>query len=164
MINRQLLVLIQLSLIAFMGCSRSATNVRVETDKMNVTPSEKAFLEHVNQGNTIAVDSLLTAGIKPNVKNHNGDTALMLATQNDNITLVQSLLDKGADVNAKNNQGITPWMLSVFKGFTEIAKILLKHGADINAKNEFGNTALLVAADQKHTALFKFLLGKGCKH
>ena len=59
----------------------------------------------------------------------NGNTPLMIATENENIDIVKSLLEKGAIVNSKNKDSFTAYDIAIMQGYTHIAEYLKQHGA-----------------------------------
>jgi ankyrin repeat protein len=49
----------------------------------------------------------LTSGIAVNAQNKNGETALMIAADNDQVEMVEALLEAGADANLADNESET---------------------------------------------------------
>jgi ankyrin repeat protein/outer membrane protein assembly factor BamB len=84
------------------------------------------------------VKKLLDKGVDVNVRNDDGNTALIEAVNDGNVELVKMLLQAGANPNLKNDSGtalhliLNPYYAKV-KG--EIIKLLLDAGADFNLKN-----------------------------
>ena len=89
-------------------------------------------------------------GTDVNVKDNDGDTALMLACYYKHTEIVRILLDNGADVNAKDYDGDTALRKSIrnvdnwsdYNSRGIIESMLLERGADVNAKTNDGYTAL----------------------
>ena len=55
---------------------------------------------------------LIKRGVDVNVQNDNSMTALMIASEADNIELLEDLLGLGADVNIRNSVGDTALILA----------------------------------------------------
>src|SRR6185295_11507077 len=96
-----------LLLAALSGCNRDAETAREALVQMNVIYSDASFLEQASQGNSEVVKLFLNAGINPEAKTNEGQTALMAAALSGHLETVGALLDKGADVNATNKFGGT---------------------------------------------------------
>ncbi len=73
---------------------------------------------------------LLQQGANPNVRDKEGVSPLMLATQLRFIDGVKILLAKKADVNVANYQGETPLIRAVQLRDSELVRVLLANGAD----------------------------------
>ncbi len=82
------------------------------------------FWQLENQGETVS--ALLAAGADPNIKDVDGNTALMLV---ENPDAVKALIEAGADVNAKDKEGKTALTLAKEAGNEEIIKLLKAAGA-----------------------------------
>jgi hypothetical protein len=107
------------------------------------------------------------------VKNRQGFTALIFATQTTNTTsnieTVKLLLDLGANVNATDNKGNTALMFAVQEttrsSNIETVKLLLDRGADVNIRSNDGYTALMASVYSVNTTsnieTVKLLLDRG---
>src|SRR5208283_2405562 len=83
------------------------------------------------------------------LKDKNGDTALMLAAWNDHKDIVNLLIKAGADLNLKNNFGDTALIWATTYNQKDIAELLINEGANINLKDINGDTALILASFNK---------------
>lgn len=94
------------------------------------------------------LDSLLNLIGDVNIKDENGETALMNATHlPSNGSLLRYLLSKpGIDVNSKDKLGRTALMNAVQMGNDNAVRMLLDAGADVNAQNSSLETPLWIAA------------------
>jgi ankyrin repeat protein len=75
---------------------------------------------------------LLQNGATPDVRDRNGNTALMTAVQIGYEEGAQLLLGQGANVNAANNRGETPLIVAVHNRDISLARTLLEVGANPN--------------------------------
>lgn len=120
---------------------------------------EKAILMNKNQlntlnqfGETLLMSSvyskgkfskiLIRNGIDLEIKNQNGDTALLLNCQicwtRQNI--IKYLIKNNANVNVQNNFGYTPLMYAIENNCIDVVSMLLKYGAKTNLKNKKNKT------------------------
>ena len=95
-----------------------------------------------------------------NMKDNDGNTALMYAVGREDYNTVKLLLDNGADVNMENNDGKTALMYVGREDYNKV-KLLLDNGADVNMQNKYGRTALMYAVDIEDYNTVKLLLDNG---
>ena len=107
------------------------------------------------------IEVLIQQGADVNIKNKDGNTALIIASEKGSLDLVNILLEGGADVQQKDGRGWTALMWASSCRNKEIVEMLISKGADINAKSQEGNTALMWASLQGHKEIVKMLLKKG---
>ena len=109
-----------------------------------------------------------------NVRNEEGDTALMLASifgnAHHNTQIVKILLENGANVNLKRNEyGWTALLMAVRNAGsysnTETVRLLLEHRADLDMRDKDDWTALhfgaRYAASESSVETIRLLLEKG---
>jgi ankyrin repeat protein len=89
------------------------------------------LFDYARNGDTESLRKYLTAGIPPNLTNHDGNTLLMLASYSGHPETVAFLLENKADVNVLNGRGQSPIAGAVFKGYDEVVKKLVEAGADV---------------------------------
>ena len=83
--------------------SYEGTRKSVRDDvKENDAASGKPLLRAIKQVDVATVKALLAKGTDVNVKDKDGKTALMSASNKGHTEIVEMLLAKGADVNLKN--------------------------------------------------------------
>jgi hypothetical protein len=138
-----------------------AARARLAEKKIPYT--ETVFSRAVEEGDTEAVALFLAAGMKPDVKDSAGRTALINAAASGSNNISQKLLSKGADVNARDNTGATALMQSALGGHKETTKVLLENRADVNLTDNNGQTALIYAAAQGRTEIVRLLLNNGAR-
>ncbi len=104
------------------------------------------------QGNTDAVQALISGGANLNALSADKSTALLLATINGHFDIAKLLVDRGADVNLASMDGAMPlygvvntqWARKSFypqpttkyekTSYLDLMKAMLEHGADANAR------------------------------
>src|SRR5262245_50112637 len=62
-------------------------------------------------------------------------TALLEATDNDDLRTVQNLLRRGANVNARDSHCGTPLMMAAGNADPAMVQLLLKSGAEVDAQD-----------------------------
>jgi len=112
--------------------------------------SQNPLLQAAARGELETVQTLLTAGGDPNVRNDLGQTPLHWAVGGRHTDVASALLKAGADPGARDNDGQTPLHVAVRKGEMEIFNILLKAGADPDAVNNAGQNMSHVTSKSGH--------------
>jgi ankyrin repeat protein len=98
---------------------------------------------------------LLNHGVKSNLKNHRGETALHVVSQGrydsqDGVRVARLLLERGVDVNTQDKDHDSPLHSASYSGKLEIVRVLLNRGAKANAKNDRGETPLHQVSQGKY--------------
>ncbi len=105
------------------------------------------------------VMKLMLAGVDPNVRDGQGNTALHVAIREESGKSFETLLKSPAtDVNAINQAGETPLMLAAIKGRLDWVKDLVQRGALVD---EPGWSALHYAAAGPNEQVVRWLLAHG---
>ena len=115
----------------------------------------------LDTGSTVSLAELLDSGADPNQSAAHGKTALMVASQKQDLGLVEKLVAAGADINASNDNGGTALMYAAMGNDRAVTDALIRFGADVNARARLGWTALLVAAVKGHAGPARALLDNG---
>jgi ankyrin repeat protein len=152
--------LISLFVLNLISCAKKEKTVE-ETGKKKMIYSADSFFKEVKTGNREGAGALIKEGIDVNVKDKEGSSALLIATEKRDYNMVKLLLEKGADVNARDIDGYTALMYVAYNGNLEIAKLLLEHGADVNARDKDKWTALMIAGIQKKADIVELLRKHG---
>ncbi len=122
--------------------------------------AEQVF-DVARRGDAVMLDRLLEKGLTPNLRNHKGDTLLMLASYHGHKDAVQVLLNYQADPEIRNDNGQSPIAGAAFKGDLEVVKLLVDGGAEVEGASADGRTALMMAAMFNRTAIVDYLISKG---
>ena len=119
------------------------------------------FFDAARQGRNDLLSGLIQSGMKPDVRDPHGYTALILAAYNGQASSVDLLIQKGAKPCATDAHGNSSLMGVAFKGETGILQRLIAAHCDVNARNDAGQTALMMAALFGQTGAVKMLLANG---
>jgi ankyrin repeat protein len=153
-------LLISLFVLNLISCGKKEKTGE-ETGKKEKVYSADSFFKDVKTGNREDVGAHIKGGIDVNMKDKEGYSALLIATEKGDIDMVKLLLEKGADVNARDIDGYTALMYVAYNGNLEIAKLLLEHGADVHARDKDKWTALMIAKIQKRADIVELLRKHG---
>ena len=85
-------------------------------------------------------------------------TALMWASQKNNLDITTFLLEQGANVNTRGGDGWTALMSASCEGHIETVELLLKWGAKIDIQDNEGSTALMWTLFECHFETVELLL------
>lgn len=117
------------------------------------------------------VELLLASKAQINLKDSQGQTALLLAIPSGNITTIMKLILAKANLNVqRQSDGWTALMLAIKEGHENIAKLLIRKGANLEMQNysmpssdvdQGCVTALTIALREKRWELAQFLVEKG---
>jgi len=147
--------------------------LKAEDSKMTDQPSPKPELddaalafaaqvfESARSGDAERLTDLLGRGLPANIRNHNGDSLLMLASYHGHLDASRVLLENGADPQLRNDKGQSPLAGAAFKGNLQMARLLLDQGADVESASPDGKTALMMAAMFNRSEIVELLLTRG---
>ena len=115
--------------------------------------NENALLRLIKSDNLIwgYANRLIRHGIDIELKDSEGRTSLMLASERGYISIVRYLLKAGARVDEPATcDASTALFYASIGGNHEILNELIAAGADIHKKNIYGNSPIILAADRGH--------------
>jgi ankyrin repeat protein len=121
--------------------------------------ADSPFTRAIKQDNASAIESLLTQGADPNVKDEHGQPTIVVALLEGSFQAAHVLADSPRlKIEQTNKAGETPLMMAAFTGQIEIAKKLVARGASINKS---GWTPLHYAATKGQLEMIRYLLLSG---
>lgn len=88
------------------------------------------LFDYAREGKVQALSSAIDQGIPVDLKNHNGDTFLILAAYREQPAVVDALIKRNAGTNVLNNRGQSALTSSIFMQNEAISRSLLNAGAD----------------------------------
>ncbi|CAG0904238.1 unnamed protein product [Cyprideis torosa] len=130
------------------GADPNITNREEETSPLHQAKSAET------------AELLIANGAVVNAKDGDGDTPLVLATENNRHSVVEVLLANRADPNIANRYGTSP--LHRAKS-AETAELLIAKGAEVNAMDEDGDTPLFAATENNRHSVVEVLLANGAE-
>jgi len=140
-------------------------------EKVKHLPGEKIYEEFwkaISRGDINEMDSFRDEDgkilVDINKRNENGDTALIMASDNGNLNAVKWLLECNADLSIKDANGDNALIRAAKKGHLDVTEELLYRKVNIvNSIGQHKKTALMAAAENGHIRVVKLLLKKGAK-
>ncbi|MBP7282073.1 MAG: ankyrin repeat domain-containing protein [Leptospiraceae bacterium] len=115
------------------------------------------LVSHIN-----IVKLLLKNNADVNLKDHNGDSPLILASYFCDMDMIQLLLDHSATVDLENNEGNNALHGSV-RCPLPVAKLLVENGVPLSQKNIEGKTPLALAKEVKNINMVSYLISQGAR-
>lgn len=99
-----------------------------------------------------------------NIKDKEGDTAILKACRNcNNTNVVAFLLENGSEINDKKYRDSidqTPLIIAAQAGCKDIVELLLRAGADIEHRNDQGENAFISATQEGHIDVVRILIDR----
>jgi ankyrin repeat protein/IS1 family transposase len=130
---------------------------RLRLSQVSVPFTSKAFVEHAKKGDVDVVKLFLAAGMDPNAKDNDGNTALTHAVRQGHRGVIDVLLKAKASVNEKNKGGWTALSAATDPDKKDILMALLKQRPNVHALN----SAFLGAASDGDREMADMLKKKG---
>lgn len=120
----------QTEVVAFLLSRKAKVNERDSSDRtaLMMISTRGAEAEHIRNLHRCA-ELLLSHGADPNMRYVVGDTPIMAAARNGDLTMILLLLKHGADLNAKGGGGVTALSMARKHGDIAVVRALLDLGA-----------------------------------
>ena len=123
---------------------------------------ERQSLRAASEGVVHEVERLLRLPLWPDCRQaEDGDTALIVASENGHLDVVQLLCEAGANKDKADDHGFTALMQASVTGHLEVVRLLCEAGADTDKANQEGATALMFASDNGHHDVVQLLCEAG---
>lgn len=166
---KKLLTILPLAIALFAACGARSDETTPEMAQSLLKVrgfhfTEEDFFKAIRQTDARAVKLFLQAGINPNARSKQGETAMTAAAAYADVPTVKLLAEK-ADLNERDAPGNMPLFVALKKTRDDIFDFLLDKGADPNssgtARNAKDQSVLYVAVLREKTDAVKKLLDKG---
>jgi hypothetical protein len=133
----------------FGGCEGAKSGPQVDLAKLAEEIDKAAGTGRWIKCDFDCMKELVQNGFNLNAQAPDGDTPLLIAVQQRDLTKVRLLLDAGAEINTADAQGYTPLMWAAMRDDFEIVQELLARRADVNVKDRKGFTVFAMAGGKK---------------
>ncbi len=150
-------LILSLAFFGVVGCSDPQEKSRAVLSQQKLDFSVDDYFTAARTGRLEAVEAFLKAGMKPEVTDAEGNTALLLAAAAGHGHVVNFLLAQHANPNAVRQDGDTPLIVAARQGDREAVRALLEAGADPNARNSQDLSPLAEAALEGRVAAIEVL-------
>jgi len=151
-------ITLALSLAAVEASAEDAAPAKSATE---FTMEGHNFVLAARYGHEGVVRNKLNAGADIELIDELGNTALIAAAAENQLSILKLLLENGANVDAQSSDGTNALMNAAVHGNIDVARALTKAGASIDLKNSNGETALVGAVQYGHLPMVELLLSKG---
>jgi len=94
-------------------------------------------------------------------RNHDKETALIVASRGGYVECLRALLEGGADLQACDSNGSTALMAATSQGQLGCIRFLIGKGVDLEACRQDGSTAVAIAAEKGDEECLRLLLDQG---
>lgn len=116
------------------------------------------LIKAAREGDKDHLLTLLNIGANINAQDDEGNTAVMAATQQNQMEIVQVLIVHGADINIRNKRLDNVLLYAGAEGLLEIVQLAIQAGADTTITNRYGGIAIIPACERGHIEVVKELL------
>src|SRR5690625_1264841 len=92
------------------------------------------MMDHARAGETAGLAEAYERGYPLDIRDADGNTALMLAAYNGRVETLKMLIERGADVEIRNSRDQSPIAGALFRGEEAVARIVRAAGADLDPR------------------------------
>ncbi|URD70888.1 ankyrin repeat domain-containing protein [Leptospira borgpetersenii] len=136
-----------------------------ETFGKSISKADRKILSAAISGNLRLAQNALNQGASIHAKDprqfYLGETPLLKAVYNNDVSFVRFLLEKGADPNLPDDRGETPLITAVYGFSLESISVLLDAKADPYLETKSGVSPAVLAADLCSLPILKILKNAG---
>uniref|UniRef100_A0A674BS47 Kinase D interacting substrate 220 n=1 Tax=Salmo trutta TaxID=8032 RepID=A0A674BS47_SALTR len=125
------------------------------------TLATQSLFSYVEEDNVPAIKAHLDKFKEVDSRSENGQTSLMVASEQGSIEIVQELIRRGANVNLDDVDCWTALISAAKEGHVEVVKELLANNASLEHRDMGGWSALMWASYKGRVEVTQLLLEKG---
>ncbi|EDN67005.1 Ankyrin [Beggiatoa sp. PS] len=109
------------------------------------------FINSIIQNQVEEVDIYLEGDNSPDIRDRQGNPAIVVAATYKRLRVVRILLEWQANPNLMSANGMTALMVAASRKHQSIMRLLLQHRADVNLQNPYnGYTALMYVIEKNY--------------
>uniref|UniRef100_A0A672SS23 Kinase D interacting substrate 220 n=1 Tax=Sinocyclocheilus grahami TaxID=75366 RepID=A0A672SS23_SINGR len=142
-------------------CGVHNTAMDVSTSLKMSSLTTQSLFSYVEEENLSAIKAHLDKYREVDTRSENGQTALMLASEQGSLEIVLELIRRGANVNLDDIDCWTALISAAKEGHTEVVKELLENNANVEHRDMGGWSALMWASYKGRVEVARLLLEKG---
>lgn len=117
-----------------------------------IDPGTIHFMNSIIQNKVEEVDIFLESDNSPDIRDQQGNPAIVVAATYKRLKIVRVLLDWQANPNLMSANGMTALMVAASRKHQAIMQLLLQHRTNINLQNPYnGYTALMYVVEKNYT-------------
>lgn len=121
---------------------------------------ESSFLIAADREHYPLLKFLLEGGVNVDLRDSNGETALMKAGRNGDLNSAKLLISFNANLDQQDHSGDTALIYATENGHLHLVELFISRGASVNFTGCRGRTALIAAALIRNMQILKYL----CEH
>jgi len=139
------------------------TRLQKKIDDSKASEANSFLMDAARHGDVASADATIFYGVDLECRDEggDGDTPLMIASDNGHLDIVKLLVERGADVNARDFCGDTALAYAARKDHNKIVKYLIEAGADAQTQNKYKFTPLDYAVRTLNLESQKYLIRAG---
>lgn len=153
------------SMTVLLGCSTTPKQMAPVTPEAITSPEhnpdDTPIVQLATKDQTAAVIDLVKKGTSPDTANHNGVTALMIASYRGNVELIKQLKENNASINFQDKQGSSALHYAVIRDQLASVKILSKLKANLEITDQFNLSPLMLAVRFASPGVIEHLIERG---
>lgn len=130
---------------------------RIEAGDRGGRGGGQRVLNAAAAGNANGVAVALRTGAKPEVRDSQARTPLLLAAAADHLDVARVLVALGANPDALDARHDTPWLVTGVTGSVPMGRLLLAAHPDLTIRNRFGGVSVIPASERGHVAYVRWV-------
>lgn len=157
-----------IALVAIESENKEVINFLKKREVRLKKDDRKAFFAIVKEGRPETLEWFFELGIDENVRTHNGETPIHVASKASNLENLKFLVNRDISLNLRDNSGLTALHYAAINESKKVTDFLIEQGSSLNKETADsyydvgkGYTPLMIAVQKKNKELAKILIEAG---